>query len=153
MSLGEKLRMRIQNMIKVRKGFTIDSGAADHVMPIGWLAWILVVASLGQLKGLHYVSASGTRMPNKGQQVIKFLTHGGTWASWTFQLAAINKPLVSVSKLIDDGWRVVFDDEASYLIHKKTKRTIQLQRERGVFTIDAFVDPADSADAPFSRQE
>ena len=32
---------------------------------------------------------------------------------WTFQVAAINKPLGSVSKLLDDGWRVVFDDEES----------------------------------------
>ena len=52
----------------------------------------------------------------------------------------MNKPLVSVSKLIDDGWRVVFDEEASYIEHKRTGNTINIRRERGVFVVDAFVD-------------
>ena len=78
-----------------------------------------------------------------GQQTVKFLTQNGTWAQWIFQVAAVNKPLVSVSKLIDDGWRVVFDDEASYIIHKRTGNKINIRRERGVFVVDAVVDPAD----------
>ena len=118
-------------MIREKKGLTIDSGAADHVMPLGWLAWIIVMASAGSMKGLHYVAASGTRIPNKGQQIVRFLTENGTWAQWVFQVAAINKPLVSVSKLIDDGWRVVFDEEASYLTLKKTGNVINIRRERG----------------------
>ena len=141
-SWRSQLKKKLQSMIRVKKGLTIDSGAADHVMPLGWLAWILVVASAGSLKGLHYVAASGTRIPNKGQQIVRFLTENGTWAQWVFQVAAINKPLVSVSKLIDDGWRVVFDEEASYLKHKKTGNTINIRRERGVFVVDAFVDAA-----------
>ena len=40
LSLAERLRRRIPGMIKIRRGFTIDSGAADHVMPTGWPAWI-----------------------------------------------------------------------------------------------------------------
>ena len=61
-----------------------------------------------------------------GQQVVQFLTENGTWATWTFQVSGINTPLVSVSKLSDDGWGVVFDDEASYIKAKKTGRTIEL---------------------------
>ena len=99
------------------------------------------MASAGSLKGLHYVAASGTRIPNVGQQKVKFLTESGTWAQWVFQVAAINKPLVSVSKLVDDGWRVVFDGDASYIKHKKTGNIINIRRERGVFVVDAYVDP------------
>ena len=75
-----KLRERLKGMIQIKKGLTIDSGAADHVMPLGWLVWILVVASAGSLRGLHYVAASGTRIPNMGQQTVKILTQNGTWA-------------------------------------------------------------------------
>ena len=155
LSWAEKLLRRLAGMIKIRKGLTIDSGAADHVMPLGWLAWIIMVASAGSLRRLHYVAASGTRIPNLGQQVVRFLTENGTWASWTFQVAAVNKPLVSVSKLVDDGWRVVFDDEASYCWHKKTGRRIAIKRERGVFVVDAYVDPADATKTGqvFSRQD
>ena len=141
-SFLSKLKRKSASMIQNKKGLTIDSGAADHVMPLGWLAWILMVASAGSLRGLHYVAASGTRIPNMGQQTVRFLTQNGTWAQWVFQVAAVNKPLVSVSKLIDDGWRVVFDEEASYLKHKRTGNTINIRRERGVFVVDAFVDPA-----------
>jgi hypothetical protein len=90
-------------------------------------------------------------MPNKGEQRVKFLTRDGVWASLLFQVAGINKPLVSVSRLIDEGWRVIFDDEGSYLIHKKTKKIIRMDRTRGVFTIEAYVEPEDNKPV-FSRQ-
>ena len=49
--------------------------------------------------------------------------------------------MVRATKPIDGGWRFVFDDEASYIKHKKAGRTIELTRERGVFVIDALADP------------
>ena len=49
--------------------------------------------------------------------------------------------MLSVYKLIDDGWRVVFDFDGSYLFNKKTKKIIMLNRERGVFAIDAYAEP------------
>ena len=36
------------------------------------------------------------------------MTLDGSWTEIMFQLAAINKPLVSVSKLIETGYRVIF---------------------------------------------
>ena len=90
-------------------------------------------------------------MPNRGEQKVKFLTRDGVWATLLFQIAGINKPLVSVSKLIDEGWRVVFDAEESFLLHKATGKRIVMDRTRGVFTIDAYVEPEDSKPV-FSRQ-
>ena len=66
-----KLRKKLQGMVQIKKGLTIDSGAADHAMPLGWLLWILVVASAGSIKGLHYVAASGITIPNVGQQTLR----------------------------------------------------------------------------------
>ena len=67
-------------MINIGRGFTIDTGAADRVVPVGWLAWILIVTSATSRRGLQYVDASGARLPNMGQQVVRFLTENGTWA-------------------------------------------------------------------------
>ena len=120
-------------------------------MPIGWLAWIIVTASLGSLSGVNFISANGAKIPNKGEQKVRFMTPDGTWATWIFQVAGINKPLVSVSKLIADGWRVVFDQDRSYLLHKKTGHTIDLKCERGIFTVDAYVEPV-SGKPDFIRQ-
>ena len=119
----------------------MGSGAADHVMPIDWLTWIVVTSSMGCIRGLHYVSASGNRLPKRGEQTVRFLTKDGTWASLLFQVAAINKPLVSVSRLIDEGWKVVFDIEGSYLLHKASKRKIMMDRTREVFTVETYVEP------------
>ena len=111
-------------------------------MPIDWLTWIVVTASMGSIRGLRYVSASGSRLPNKGEQTVRLLTKDGTWASLLFELAGTNKPLASVSRLFDEGWRVVFDIDGSYLLHKVSKRKIMMDRTPGVFTVEAYAEPA-----------
>ena len=92
LSLAEKLRKKLSNMVKIRKGLTVDSGAADHVMPVGWLIMFVVLKSIGAIRGVHYVAADGTRIANVGQQLIRFMTIDGTWTEIMFQLAAIHKP-------------------------------------------------------------
>ena len=82
-------------------------------MPIGWLILRAVMKSLGSLSGLHYVAADGTTIPDVGQQLVRFMAVDGTWAEPMFQLAAINKPLAIASKLIENGYRVVLDDNSS----------------------------------------
>ena len=131
MSLVEKIRKKLSGMMEVKRGLTVDSGAADHVIPIGWLPSILfaVVQSIGSKAGLHYVAANGQRIPNVGQQLVKFMTIDGTWMEIMFQLAAINKPLVSVSKLISEGYKLVFDNDNSYILHNKSKKIIRMRLE------------------------
>ena len=68
-----------------------------------------------------------------------------------FQLAAINKPLVSLGKLVDDGHSVIFDGIESYILRKKSGKRIKLKRERGVFVIDAYADP-EQGGSDFSRR-
>ena len=104
LSLAERLRKKISSMVKIRKGLTVDSGAADHVMPVGWLIMFIVLKSIGSIRGVHYVAADGTRIANVGQQLIRFMTIDGTWTEIMFQLAAIHKPLISVSKLNETGY-------------------------------------------------
>ena len=57
--------------------------------------------------------------------------------------------MVSVSKLNEAGYNVIFDDDNSYIMYKKTKKVIQLKKERGVFVIDAYLPK--KPDAGFSR--
>ena len=71
----------------------------------------VVLESIGTIRGVHYVSADGTRIPSVVQQLIWFMVIDGTWTEIMFQLAVINKSLVSVSKLNESGYRVIFDDE------------------------------------------
>ena len=154
--ITQKVKRKIAGMSRVKRGFTVDSGAADNVMPIGWIIGMMICKSIGSVAGLMYVAANGSKIPNVGQTSIEFMSGDGTWSKWIFQLAAINKPLVSVSKLIEGGYRVIFDETGSYIEHKKTKERINMRKERGVFIVDAYVkkgkkDTA-NADALFSRR-
>ena len=74
-----------------------------------------------------------------------FLTSDGTWASLRFQFAGINKPLVTVPRLINEGWRRVFVFEGSYLLHKVSKRKSMMDSIRGVFTVEVYIEPEDKA--------
>ena len=101
------------------------------------------------------MAANGQRIPNTGEQKVPFWTEDGVGTAWTFQLAPINTPLVSVAKLTADGWRVVFDWDHSYLQHKRTGKVIALKRERGVFVVDAYFekDPQSKPEAVFRRRD
>ena len=57
-----------------------------------------------------------------------------------FQVAKISKPLVSVAKLNQEGWRVVFDPDQSFIQHKRSGKMVALKRERGVFIVEAYMD-------------
>ena len=58
-SLGQRLRDKLNSMVCIHRGFTVDRCTAFHVMPWGCVAWIIFTASLGSLKGVHFISADG----------------------------------------------------------------------------------------------
>ena len=75
------------------------------------------------------------------------MSREGTIASILFQVAAINKPLVSVSKLVDEGHEVVFSEKESYILLVESRKQIPMKRERGVSVIDGYANPSED----FSR--
>lgn len=125
----------LEGLIKLRRGITIDSGAADHVMPSGRLPWIKSRPSAGSVRGLRYVAANGAKIANEGEQAVEFMT-AGSRGRWTFQIATVNKPLASVGKLLDTGHRVVLDEDGSYVLNKRPTQVMNASREKGVFALD-----------------
>ena len=154
--------------LRLARGITVDSGAADPVMPRRLLRGRSKVRpSQASRLGVCYVAADDGRIPNEGEADFKFQTKDGQSISWVFQIAEVNKILAAVSALVDSGHRVVFDrDEktkldASFIIHKETGKSIRMRRDRNVWVIDAYVmeDEDDDSDEPsnpdqgFARQE
>ena len=84
--LRQKVRKKISGKVRVKRGFTVDSGAADSVMPVGWILGMIIRKSLGSIAGLMYVAANGSKIPNVGQTTIDFMTSEGTWAKWFSRL-------------------------------------------------------------------
>ena len=112
-------RDKRSKMWTINWGITVDSGAADHVILVGWIAFLVTMVSAGSLRGLHCVAANGLRIPNEGQQLFNLLSKEGVIAALTFQMAKVNKPLASVAKLIDDDDRAVFDKTGLFYIEQE----------------------------------
>jgi hypothetical protein len=141
---------------------TVDSGAADNVMPRRMIRKRnRIRASEASRAGIYYVSANNGKIPNEGEVDFPFETKDGTQHEWTFQIADVNKVLAAVSSMVDSGHRVVFDRchktgvDLSYILHKETQKMIKMRRERNVWVIDTYVenDSAENTNLDFARRE
>jgi hypothetical protein len=55
------------------------------------------------------------------------------------QVCDVKRVLGSVSRFVDAGIRVVFDEGGSYIHNKTSGKTMQLRREGGVYKFDLWV--------------
>ena len=99
----------------VRVRSVMDSGAAQSVAPPSMAPGVSIEASPGSQRGQHYVSASGGRLPNMGQQKLRVQTNEGREAMVLYQVAEVSRPLTAVSQTCDNGnWVVYTPKEALY---------------------------------------
>ena len=77
-----------------------------------------------------------------------------------FQLAEVDRPLISVARLVDAGNRVVFGPTGGFIVHVATGRKVQLVRDGNVYTLDMHLTPEPeeegregSGDAEEEREE
>ena len=141
------------NMVKkstklVKAGFghiTVDSGAAESVMPMGMLENEELVEGAAKMAGVKYVAANGARMANFGEKSVKFkCSEGAAMNKIMFQVTEVGKPLASVSKILDKGNVVVFSrgKKGSYILNEKTGSKIALKEDKGTFVMDVeFYQP------------
>ena len=131
---------------------TIDSGAAESVMPMDILGDVKLRPSEGSRKGVQYVTANGGRMPNLGEKKVFFKTVDGATSSVVFQVTHARKPLASVSRIVQKGNKVVFGVEESYIENVKSGKRIPIILENGTYHLDVeYILEPDAAQV-FSRQ-
>ena len=101
--------------------------------------------SAGQKRGLHYVSATDHRIPNEGEIKLELRTDEGYDIVIPFQVANVNKPLMSISDRVDNRCRVVYDqdditgEDLTHIFDKKTQKAIKLRRVGKVWILDCTV--------------
>ena len=86
----------------------MDSGAAQSVAPPSMAPGVPIEESPGSQRGQQYVSASGDRMPNMGQQKLQVQTSKGRDAKVLYQIAEVSRPLTAVSQTCDNGNWVLY---------------------------------------------
>ena len=77
--------------------------------------------------------------PNLGEKVIVGETTEGITRSVTAQVCNVNKDLLSVLKMTQNGQRVVFDNEGSYVEDKATGHKTWMEETGGMFTLTMWV--------------
>ena len=149
--------------MRLRRGVTVDSGAANNVMPRRMVRdKSKIRSSPASRRGVYYIAANNGRIPNEGEVDFEFVTEHGKPEFLVMQIAEVNKALGSVSYMVDRGYKVVFDKDKdtdvdlSMMIHKETGQATRFRRDRQVWVLDAYCQDGcivsnAPAEAPFPR--
>jgi hypothetical protein len=112
----------------------VDSGAEESVAPPGFFAAAVVPSPMSRAGG-KYRAANGSCIRNVGQQKVAFATSEGHCCNMPFQVAEVERPLISLAQLTSAGHRVVLGDAGGQIVHEKSGRTIELVRRGGVYLL------------------
>ena len=109
----------------------VDSGAVESVAPPGLFPGT-VEPSATSKAGRTYRAANGSRIRNLGQVRVPFTSPEGHRCNLPFQVAEVERALLSVSHLARSGNRVELHDEGGTITNKETGKTMALVRRGGV---------------------
>ena len=117
---------------------TADSGACSHIINAEDIPGYSIEPSAASLAGKGFVSANNGRIPNEGQAELN-LADGRRKLRSTFQVAKVNRPLMSIGRICDQGHRVVFDAKKAEVLDKHGKVVTTFWRKGGLYTIDMML--------------
>ena len=124
-----------------------DSGAVVFVAPPSFAPGVKLQPSEASRKGIHYKTASGHHIPNRGEKVIKAVDSDGKKTRSVWQIADVTKPLAGLTATVRAGNKVVFDEEGgnnlSYIYNKESKAVIPIEENRGQYEFDLFIPRSD----------
>jgi len=135
---------------------TADSGAGNHITSredIGTYAK-LIQPSPGSLAGKGFIAADNKKIMNEGQVGLRLQgeKEGDQLVNSLFQVADVNRPLMSIGKICDSGHRVIFESDKAEVVSKRTGKVVMtfLRKNGGLYTADLVLKapkkPAKSKD-------
>ena len=96
-----------------------------------------IVESAGSKRKQNFIVGNGAKVPNEGQLVLNLegdLGNGKRRIKSTFQVAEVTRPLMSVSRVCDQGMRCIFEDTHALVVDKKTgKEVSRFERVGGLY--------------------
>ena len=120
----------------------VDSGAAETVLPRDWFTSHPLMETEASKGGDFFITADGTEIDNLGSRRLTLCTPDwGNMRNMDFQVTDVNKALGSVSKMVRNGNRVVFDSAGSFIENVQSGEKIWLREEHGVFVLNVLVAP------------
>ena len=134
----------------------VDSGATETVIAETMLSMMEIKDSPQSKRGVEYEVANGKKIPNLGQKQFVAHSEDGTKRHVLAQVCEVNKALLSVSKMVSHGNKVVFGEldnnggRISYVEDNTTKERLWIEEENGMFALKVWVrTDGKEAEAPF----
>ena len=121
---------------------TLDSGCCDHVLHAGEVPGYTILQSAGSRRRQHFVVGNGHKVPNQGEVHLNLDTVVGGKTSnlrSVFQVAEITRPLMSVSRITDQGLIATFDNEKALIKNKSGDIVCEFQRKGGLYVTDMML--------------
>ena len=123
--------------------FAVDSGASETVIPENAAKSVRLAPSEASVRGVMYEVANGERIPNLGEKVLQGYTDGeGFVRQVKAQVCEVNKPLLSVHKLVQAGNSVVFNSEGAYIEDKTNGERVWLRESGGMYMAKMWIPTA-----------
>ena len=114
----------------------VDSGASGTVVGETMIA---AVEAINIQKDVSYKLADGSRVPHMGETTFKAYTDQGHIRHMVAAVTEVDDALLSVTKVVKAGNRVVFDDNGSYIEHKESGEVTPLVEKAGLYKLKMWV--------------
>ena len=138
---------------------TLDSGCVEHVLDAGDAPGYCLLQSAGSKRRQNFVVGNGHKIPNKGEVHLNLeaeVLGRKNQLQTIFQVPAITRPLMSVSKICDQGLKCVFDKDKATVFNDKGDTVCEFQRRGGLYvTTMKLKRPVEEgiSKTPFQRPE
>ena len=118
---------------------SVDSGATESVVPDNMPQSIPTRPGAAHKRGVQYEVANGERIPNEGEKRFQAWTEEGQEKRMVMQVCEVNQGLLSVSKAVAAGNRIIFDKEGSYIVSKASGEATKLEEKNGMYVLKLWV--------------
>jgi hypothetical protein len=104
------------------------------------------------MRGASFTVGNGARVPNEGQVSLNLEANTGQGTELinsVFQVAELNRPLMSVSQICGSGYKCVFEKDHAMVIAQSGEPVCKFVEDRGLYVATFRL----KAPTPFRRQE
>jgi uncharacterized protein YbjT (DUF2867 family) len=116
----------------------IDSGAEESVAPPGMFPGTVRPSAMSKSGG-KYRAANGAWIPNLGQQRVPFVNDAGDKCGTVFQVAEVERPVLSASQLAASGNSVVIGRSGGKIVNDKSGKVMKLVKRGGVYVLRMWI--------------
>ena len=114
----------------------VDSGASVTVIGRDM---VKAVQAKGARPDVKYEVADGSYIEHLGEKNFTAITDAGLEHYMTDPVTDVTKALLSVSKVVSKGCRVVFDEDSSYIENKSSGAWSQLEERNGMYVLNMWI--------------